>query len=364
MKNAYLDEIRNFLKKYDIPVSELNDIINDYSQMFDDGIARGLSEEEVVEFLGLPAKVAADFGEDYPLRERHRGNRKIIALMPFLSTIAFFVLGYFGYWHPGWMVFLAIPLSGIIFGMAKYRTPHIFTALSPFIATGVYLFLGFRYSLWHPGWLVFLLVPVTGILMSGTHRKGLDTLTALSPFLAVTAFIFLGNYGWWNPGWLVFLIIPMLGIWHIENRVHRITLELAFAVAIGIYLWAGFQYGRWDLGALAFGLPVIYGILIGEIHIVTVSRMNLWVKITTLLAVLLFVGIGIWTGAWEVCWLVFLAIPVVAIQTNTSKRDRFVAMTPFIALTIFYLLGYFADLWTISWIAFLLIPIAGILRGK
>jgi hypothetical protein len=155
----------------------------------------------------------------------------------------------------------------------------------------------------------------------------------------------------------------MIGILHMSHKIRAFFFELTFLAAIGIYLFAGYTYGRWDIGALAFALPVIYGILIGEVHIEW-GRKNPWVLATFLLSLVIFFAGGFRWAAWPYLWLVFLAIPVVAILTGAKRKDWFVAISPFLAVTVFFLLGYFGNLWTISWIAFLIIPIAGILKRK
>ncbi len=45
----------------------------------------------------------------------------------------------------------------------KQRKDSISTIFS-MIATGSYLYIGFFYGLWHPGWLVFLIIPVANAL--------------------------------------------------------------------------------------------------------------------------------------------------------------------------------------------------------
>lgn len=40
------------------------------------------------------------------------------------------------------------------------------------ICTLVYLFISFVYGLWHPGWLVFLLIPITYVLLDAFEFKG------------------------------------------------------------------------------------------------------------------------------------------------------------------------------------------------
>ncbi len=366
-KNEYLTQIRHLFADYRISRDELEDILNDYGQMWDDAAAQGLSEDEIIAKLGQPEKVVLELGETRERRKDGRGNGKIIALMPFLCVAVFMGLGLspLHLWHPGWMVFLLIPVTGILVGMRKKHNPHVLTALSPFFAVVAFLVLGFGWSLWHPGWMVFLMVPVIAILVSARQRTFLQTLTALSPFIAVIAFIFLGTKGWWNPGWLVFLIIPMLGVLNHKDSWIKIGFEICFAVAIGIYLFAGYRYGLWNIGAFAFALPILFGLLVGEIRIQIGGRRSLPVLITVIMAIAVYLGVGLlWGETFAWLWVIFLAVPVVAIVTNAKKKDIFVAVSPFLATTIFFLLGYFANAWAWSWLVFLFIPVIAILKDK
>ena len=65
------------------------------------------------------------------------------------------VLGFvFGLWHPGWLLFLTIPIHYMHFDSQWER----FT--NPVVVTLIYLVLGCFFGLWHPGWLVFLAIPL------------------------------------------------------------------------------------------------------------------------------------------------------------------------------------------------------------
>jgi hypothetical protein len=366
-KNEYLAQIRRLFGDYRITKTELEDILNDYGQMWDDAAAQGLSEDEIMAKLGQPEKVVLELGENCERRQDGRGNGKIIAIMPFFCVAVFMGLGLspLHLWHPGWMVFLLIPISAILVGMRKKRDPHILTALSPFFAVTAFLILGFGWSLWHPGWLVFLIIPFTALVVSAKQRTFLQTLTALSPFIAVVAFIFLGMQGWWHPGWLVFLLIPMLGILNHPKTWIKVGFEACLLGAVGIYLYSGYGLGLWKVGAFAFALPVLFGILTGDIRIRIGGQKSLPVLITVVTAIIVYLGAGlIWGETFAWLWVIFLAIPVVAIVTNAKKKDILIAISPFLATTLFFLLGYFANAWVWSWLVFLLIPVIAILRDK
>lgn len=79
----------------------------------------------------------------------------------------------------------------------------------PVLVTLVFLALGFFGGWWHPGWLVFLTIPLYYSVVDIVTRKKSWKHFAY-PVLAVLIFLALGSLGgWWHPGWLVFLTIPL-----------------------------------------------------------------------------------------------------------------------------------------------------------
>lgn len=71
-----------------------------------------------------------------------------------LAVLSFLLLGLgWGLWHPGWIVFLAIPLYACITKGSAEGTMSM-------LATILYFLLGSIWGLWHPGWIVFLLIPL------------------------------------------------------------------------------------------------------------------------------------------------------------------------------------------------------------
>lgn len=76
---------------------------------------------------------------------------------PVLVAFAYLVLGAcFNLWHPGWLLFLTIPLYYL---PAAQRSPLKLLG-NPVMITIAYLLLGFWCNLWHPGWVIFLLIPI------------------------------------------------------------------------------------------------------------------------------------------------------------------------------------------------------------
>ncbi|MEA4998292.1 MAG: hypothetical protein VB087_02775 [Candidatus Limiplasma sp.] len=93
------------------------------------------------------------------LEEARALERKWDGIYPVFITILYLVLGFlFQLWHPGWLLFLTIPLY--------YMKPKTEADrwLNPVMITLIYLVLGFFFNLWHPGWMIFLAIPVAEIL--------------------------------------------------------------------------------------------------------------------------------------------------------------------------------------------------------
>lgn len=316
MKAKYLDALRAKLEEFQASKADINDIINDYSQLYDDAIDRGKTDEEVYQTLGDPKRVAYDLIDTLKLKKSKNVKTKIVALMPFISIITFMGIG-------------------------------LYT------------------DIWHPTWLVFFLIPMVAIIL---NTKTKEMLVAISPFVATIIFILLGTYkDLWNPGWLIFLIIPMLGILQSDKKKYVILQISSFIIAIGIYLFVGYTYGEWTLGALGFVLPLIVGIATGEMKFVwDMPEGKPKKKVILLLSVIfssliMFLLLGLLLDGWAYAWQVFLFIPIVSIIA--FDKFRLTPLMPFIAVMIFFNLGFFFGLWTISWIAFLLIPITAIIEN-
>ncbi len=366
MKNNYLDELRELLDNYKMEQAEKDEIINDYDEMYEGYLGKGIVDDEVVNKLGSPRSIIRDLTEGFKKVEKPLpGGEKIIALSPFIALISFFVLGFgFNLWHPGWVIFLIIPITAIVVEMGKTRDEHITTALAPFFTVLLYLYVGFYHNLWHPGWVVFIIIPMLAIWNSRRTLTILDLLVSLSPFLAVISYLVLGLQGYWMEGWVVFLGIPMLGVLNEKNILKLLFWEFLFIFGIAGYLYVGYTYpDMWVYGLFAFAPVVIFGIITGNIHIVGGDEIPKEYRYVIITCTAVFLLLGFIFDLWGVAWLVFLAIPVYAIQAGTPKKDRMVAISPFVALTIFFTLGFFFNLWAYCWLAFLIIPMVAIIKN-
>ena len=83
-------------------------------------------------------------------REEEARRARGDAMFPVWITVLYLVLGFvFGLWHPGWLVFLTVPIHYMHFDSQWERLTN------PVTVTLIYLVLGFFFGLWHPGGWVF-----------------------------------------------------------------------------------------------------------------------------------------------------------------------------------------------------------------
>lgn len=99
-------------------------------------------------------------GNKEVMRESKKGKNIWMKLpVPFIIIIAFFVLGFLGWWHPAWMLFLFIPIYYTTVEAIIKRNANIFCY--PILAVIIYLGLGFSpIHLWYTGWVIFLTIPI------------------------------------------------------------------------------------------------------------------------------------------------------------------------------------------------------------
>ena len=85
---------------------------------------------------------------------------------PLLLAVIYVFIGVLtGTWHPTWMIFLLIPAYYCLVAFLSHKSSgSVKETLRwfpfPSIVILLYLGMGFFLHLWHPGWLIFLLIPL------------------------------------------------------------------------------------------------------------------------------------------------------------------------------------------------------------
>ena len=105
---------------------------------------------------------------DTPEGKKHTESWVYQIPYPLFITTLYLVLGFFfNQWHPGWLVFLTIPVHYM--PEKEKRFPNILG--NPVMVALVYLVMGFYLNLWHPGWMIFLLIPIIGSMRISKRKE-------------------------------------------------------------------------------------------------------------------------------------------------------------------------------------------------
>lgn len=126
------------------------------------GIEEEIDFEDLKDCEGI--NIVKEIIDKEPVIKKTRIKKKICEITPFVSLIAFLLLGYLkNLWHPGWLVFLAIPLVPLILSLFDHNKKKITAVFTVFVVV-VYLSIGLIFHLWHPTWIMFLLIPIVDII--------------------------------------------------------------------------------------------------------------------------------------------------------------------------------------------------------
>lgn len=238
--------------------------------------------------------------------------KKILKLLPFISTIVFVILGVeYGLWHPAWLVYISIPLLGALLHSKTLKDRVINT--SPFISIIIFILLGYLNGSYHPAWLVFMWMPVSRLLFDAFKEKILGIL-----LIGISVYIYIQEPN--NP--ILYILLTVL--------------------------------------LFAFGV-LSFDIIVKLPKYIPFHKLILWISL-----IILYAYIGVEFGFWHPAWLIFLLIPMFEILSNQikQKRIRLSPYIPFIATILFFIIGDYFQRYIYAWLVFLLIPIVSILEQK
>ena len=94
----------------------------------------------------------------------------------FLAVVAYILVGTFypPFWAYGWIVFFAAPTMGCVFETIKTGKFGPLTGAVVFLSVAGYMLLGFLLNLWHPGWVIFLSIPLWAVISGPVDKATHD----------------------------------------------------------------------------------------------------------------------------------------------------------------------------------------------
>jgi len=94
----------------------------------------------------------------------------------------------------------------------QFNVKALYKMPVPIVITFLYLLSGFVFNFWHPGWMMFLLVPIyyqmVAVLSAKTLRQKLNRFPIAVACLFLYLFAGLA-FNFWHPSWMLFLFIPI-----------------------------------------------------------------------------------------------------------------------------------------------------------
>lgn len=183
-KNAYLSELADRLRQ--LPQSEIDKSIAYYSEIIDDRMEEGCSEEEAVNGLEAPVTAAERILQDAPLgmlvRERIRPKQAVSGWI-----IALLVIG-FPVWFP-----LLLAAAGIVFAMYVVVWSLVFAFFASTFAVGT----------------ASLAVLITAFVRAGEGAGLIFTLLGVG-LLGIGCFILMGLATWMAASGVVRLTAALI----------------------------------------------------------------------------------------------------------------------------------------------------------
>lgn len=318
--NNYFHNLEKYLEEKYVIKSQIEEIVNDYKEFYDEYLNSGLTNEEIFVKLGTPKDIYNSLRGTIIREKKATRKSKLVSTSPFIATIIFFLLGYFlTAWHPGWLVFFLVPISGVFASKGslfkKITGSLIFIGIVVAFLLPYYQVLEWKYS-----WLFIIAFLIPSSSLSNKTTKFKNILSTLSLIISIIAYIIL------------------------------VSLNVSIPLAL-----------------LSFLLPFLVGIYTGHVEVFTsfnTGRKGIIITTSFIIFISLFIIFGLTFHNWAYIWQILLLPFIITIIVNNDKNDRVItSIMPFIATIIFFSVGYFCDAWAISWLAYLLIPIAGVLKG-
>lgn len=358
-KELYLNKLKEILQENLVSYDDIDQIIEDYNDLYTQGLEQGLTDEEIVKKLGDARFVYKSLKDDLSYNYK---TSKATGVMVFVSLILFFLSGQLlTGWQYSWMFLLLIPITGIL---TSVKGREILPALAVFISIIVFYTLGMKFGLWHPGWLVFLSIPTLGIFASKNNKK---LLLSLTPFITVLIYFIVSYFynEFYLYGWPIFLLIPLVDSFNIEKTFDRYAMLLSLVLSIIAYYILSILFTNWYYPLFVFVIPIGFAIMTERLRI-TVNigldkKRNIFVVISTLFVVTAYLLVSFLTKGWSWSWIILLLIPMLGVYAGNGFNN-IVAYSPFVALILFFIVGRFIDGgFQYSWLFFFIIPISGIL---
>lgn len=153
--NVSLDELLQSDEQYDYDyvVSETSDTAEE----------KAGEETSEVYMSNSPIPETEEVKETAEIKRKNFSGLDWLPYPVFISVLYVILGTVFRMWHPAWILFLTIPIYYTMvpmWGKWKSNRQMLLAFPYPVFITIVYLIAGFYFRLWHPGWILYLTIPI------------------------------------------------------------------------------------------------------------------------------------------------------------------------------------------------------------
>lgn len=166
MKDKFLNDLRLFLQNKNVSDKDCDEIVKDYKEFYEEYLQRNYTDEQIYEKFGTFDEIYINIEPTIKKRQiEKKWQKKLISITPLLSVIIFISVGVLANkWHPTWLIFLSVPISGVLFNGKKLK--YKIMGVLPLLLVITYILIGTIFKVWHPTWLIFLFIPAINILLA------------------------------------------------------------------------------------------------------------------------------------------------------------------------------------------------------
>ena len=99
-------------------------------------------------------------------KKKNSLKQKIVSATPLFCVAVYLLLGFCkDAWHPGWVVFLAIPIVPTLLYAFGDNFKKNFISVVTIVLMVLYVVLGVCFKIWHPTWIMFFIIPILSIFI-------------------------------------------------------------------------------------------------------------------------------------------------------------------------------------------------------
>ncbi len=314
--------------------------------------------------LKSPQQLAVELAAEYDRKHRIPFSNTIIRLLLPLALITFFVLGIaHSAWHPGWLVFLLVPILIAFIEIVNDRERHFLASISPFLFPALFIYFGVFHGAWHPAWVLLLLIFVFPMLNSYNSFSNKRIFTALFlPLLIIPIMVVIADsLGVWHPTWVLLLLL-LLPLHHVKTEATDAYLTSGtLTLSIIAYILLSWFFALPVLGLLVFSLYFLALIKTRAFKAYGPTFSHRFFYVYLLAIWLVFVILSRFVVEPTLGWVVFFTIPIAYHAFNENRKLKIDQITTPLILATFFILALTLNAWHPAWLMLLIIPIIKII---